>query len=338
MNDENNGASSTPEELEAASSDALAANDFASYEQAENAREGKAAPPQPTKPEAAAPSKDNADPAPDAATGKPVQEQRKPRTGEDRKAELAAEIADLLRQKAELQGKYVPAAAAGDKGDPPPPAKVEPPVEKRVAAQAGAPKKPFLSDKKADGSDVYASYGEFDDAKEAWLDEMIEFRAGQAIAARETAQTQAAADKVISDRWDAQVEAGKKEHADFAEIAFSKATPITNAMDGFILDPSTEHGAEILYKLGENGSAEGKRIAALPAYAAVRALLAIENSLGKPEKRTPVKTHSSAPSPATDLGARNTEPADRVQAALVDGDYARYEREANARDLKARTG
>jgi hypothetical protein len=335
--DEKAGASSTPEEINAASDAALAESDFSRYAAVENARDaGKAIPEAP-------PASSVKTPASEPGTDKSIQE-KKPKTGEDRKAELHAEIQELLRQRAELQGK-APAPGEnkpgetkpGEKKADPPPAAVTPPPAKPAAeavkpATGEAPKEPNLDD--------FATYAEYQKADRKYVRELVQFEAEQvakkAIAARDTERAAAESNAAAGKIWEAKVAAAKEEHADYAEVAFSKDTPITPAMDGFILD--SEHGARILYELGKDGSAEGKRIAALLPFAAVRALIAIEAGLTVPAAKTaPVKRiTTAAPAPATDLGSRNADPADPELAALTRGDTATYMRLANAREAKAR--
>jgi hypothetical protein len=328
MNDEQTGASSTPEELNAAQDAALASNDFAAYEQAENARDQNTALPE------VPPASSENTPVPEPGTPDKAIQEKKPKTGEDRKVELRNEIAELLRQRAELQGK----TDTGDKAAPPP-ATVTPPAAAAPATdKTAAPKKPSLND--------FATFAEYDAANDAYIADLVTFKASEAIAAAETKRAAAEQQKTLSDAWQSKVAVAKEEHADFADVAFSKDTPITNVMDGFIL--KSEHGPRILYALGENGSAEGKRIAGLDPYDAVRALIEIEAALPGQKAAAagsnrihlvpPVKKHTAAPPPATDLGGHATEPADGAAAALAAGDFTRYEALENAREIKARRG
>jgi hypothetical protein len=330
MPEDVNAAPSTAD-LDTAQDAALGASDYGRYAEVENAREQNKA-----LPEAPPPSSDKK-PAPEPGTDKSIQEKPKPKTGEDRKAELHAEIQELLRQRAELQGKT---GTPGAKAEPPlavtlpaavtPPAKAADPAKPAEAAKPGeAPTEPELDD--------FATYAEYQKADRKWVKDTIAFEARQAIASSNTERAAADAKAAASKVWQDKVAAAKEEHpADYAEVAFSKETPITPAMDGFILD--SEHGARILYELGKDASAEGKRIAALPPYAAVRALIAIEAGLATAAAKTiPVKrTTTAAPAPATDLSSRNAEPADAIMAALARGDVGEYTRLSNARDLKAR--
>lgn len=322
--DDKNGAPSTPEALDAAQDAALAANDFARYAEVENARDRSQA-----LPEAPPPSKDISDktPAPESGTEKPIQEKPKPKTGEDRKIELAAEIKELLRQRAELQGKTAANDSRGAKTADPPPAPVKADAKQEEPAAGEAPKKPKLDD--------FASYAEYDAANDRYVGDLVTFKAKELLAAHETERAAAETNKVLQKAWAEKVEAGKEEHADFAEVAFSAETPITPVMNDFILRSGV--GPQILYKLGENASAEGKRIAALQPFEAMEALVGIKLSLGAPVKKetAPVKRYTAAPPPVTDLGGTTAEPADGAVAALAAKDFTGYMARENARELKA---
>ncbi len=315
MADDNNADSSTA--LDLAQDKALAAGDVAAYNAIENAREqaektGKATP------EAPPPSSEIAAASETATT---TTQEKKPKTGEDRKAELHAEIQELLKKRAELQGKTEPPAEK--KPADPAPAAVEPP---KPPAGPKAPVEPQLAD--------FTTFAEYQAADRKYTRELVVFETQAAIAADRATQATQAANKTIEESWTKRVREAEALHDDFAAVAFSPTTPITPAMDGFIL--KCPIGPQVLYRLGENASAEGKRIAALDPFDTVEALAEIRNELSGKVTAPPARKHTAAPPPATDLGARNTDAADPVQAALNRGDVAAYMRLANARDAKAR--
>lgn len=319
--DEQAGASSTPEDINAASDAALGARDYTRYAEIENARERGTPIPEAPAP-SPAPSDQTAAPE-SAAAGTAIQE-KKPKGAEERKTELAAEIQDLLRQRAELRAETAkPADKPGEKKTEPPPAQ---PIAVKPEAKAEGPKKPKLDD--------FPTFAEFDAANDAYIAELVTFKATEVVTAREAEREAAAANKVKNDAWQTQITEAREDHADFAEVAFSKDTPITPVMDGFIRD--SQVGPRILYELGKDASAEGKRIAALGPYEAVRALVAIENGVAPAPKKgpPPVKKLTAAPAPATNLDGRDTENADPVMAALIAGDVPGYIAKANARDRK----
>jgi hypothetical protein len=329
MIDEKGGASSTPEEFNAAS-DAALASDPAEYMRLENERELAEATGKPL-PEVSAPSKkENSEkPASETGTEKEIQETKPGPKESQRIKELLTKRVEqeneIARLRAELNKGNTPEGKPGEKkaDSPPPPEK---------KADAGSPTKPSLKD--------FSTFDEYEVANDKYITELAEFKAKAAVAAARAEQEKAAADKAAADAWAKQRAEAEEEHADLAEVAFSKDTPITDVMDGFIRD--SEIGVRILYALGQNGSAEGKRIAALPVFKQARALIALEASIAgsrgtsQPEKKTaPVKKYTAAPPPATDLGAKDTESADPELAALKRGDTAEYIRLANAREAKA---
>ena len=322
MNDENNAESSTAT-IDHASDIALAGGDYAAYSEIENAREANTAQPE-APPASETPDKPAAS---EAAPAKTVQE--KPKNGEDRKAELKSEIAELLRQRAELQGKTAPVEKIAESTPAPVSPAAKPAVEVKPASAGDAPKKPSLND--------FATFAEYDAANDAYIADLVTFKATQIIANNETTRAAREQQNAHAAEWDKQVTAAREEHADFAGVAFSKETPITPVMDGFIL----KHGPRILYVLGQNGSAEGKRIAALDPYEAVEALIDLQRAL--PDSKspkvvpitTPVKKHTQAPPPATSLNGNASETGDQAVAALQEGDFAAYMARENAKELKA---
>lgn len=309
--------------LDQAQDQSLAEKDFQRYKAVEDARDRALR--TGVNPEAPPPSNKPSDPAAESDPAKKQQE-RKPKTGEDRKAELNAEIKELLKQRAELQGKI---ETPGEKKAEPPPADEAPVVEK-PEAKGKAPVKPALAD--------FATWSEYDTARDAYVEELVAFRAKEALAADKAEQKVADANRALEAGVQKSIAEGRKKYADFDEVALNAKTPISKAMDGFILDSDLR--AEVLYRLGENDSAEAKRIIALPVYKQVRALVEIEREFAELEKKPtpPVKKHTEAPPPATELGGRTSEPSDPVQAALNRGDVAGYMRLANARDAKAKSG
>lgn len=306
----------------APSEQAVAERDFKRYAEVENARQaGKPIP------EASAPSTKTsaaaekpAGTAPDPESGST---QEKPKGG--RKPDAEARIQQLLAENKALKEQ----AGTGVK----PPAD-PPPADKKPAetAKPDAPKRPVEED--------FATYGEFVEA-------LTTFRAKELIAADRAEREKAAADAKTAEEAQAaqqklseRFEAAKAAHPDFEEVAFSRTTPISEAMHEFLTD--SEHAGELLYKLGENGSAEGIRIAALSPMAAARELVKLEAAIaGEPAPKAPppVKPKTtSAPKPPTQLGGTNVAPADEADEALAAKDVTRYMRVMNEREHKKQRG
>lgn len=297
--------------------EALAANDFAAYSELENAREIASA----TGKEPPATEK----PAAESVTAPVVQETKPAKNAETRKAELKAEIDELLKKRAELQGKT---EAPGEKKADPPPAA----VETKPDTKDKAPVKPLLKD--------FETWQLYDEAKDKYDADILVLRVNEALAANAKQIKVATANKAIEDGLTASKAEAREMFDDFDAVALAPNTPISKATDGWILKHSKPggFGMHVLYRLGEHDGAEAKRIFALDAYDQVEELNAICAEFKGSIKAPPVKKVTTAPAPATDLGARNTEPADKVRAALAGGDFAKYEREANAADVRAKRG
>jgi hypothetical protein len=320
-----------PSSPTAATEQAVVADDFTRYVQVENARQaGKPIPDAPAaspKTSAAAPN----EPVETAPVTEPGSTQethkggRKP-DAEARIRELTAKI-KTLEEQAGKTGVTKPAD--------PPPAETKPADAKKPEAPQPPPEL----------SDFDGTYDEHRKLERKYYEDLAAYQAKLAVAADREERQKAAADaKALEEQNASQAklnerfEAAKKAHPDFAEVAFSPEVPITDVMDAFIRD--SELSGEVLYKLGENGGAEGKRIAALSPTAQARAMvqleLAITPGADKTEKtEPPVKPKTtSAPKPPTQLDGRNAAPADEVRAAVAADDVGAYIRLANARDLK----
>jgi hypothetical protein len=261
-------------------------------------------------------------PATESATVSQQQEPVKGKGAEARKAELRAEIQSLLKERDSLKAK--PDAIAA-----PSPAPKETRSEKPV--------KPVFGDK--DGE----TWEQFDKRNDEYLEKLVQHSLAEDRRAREKERADAettAANKRIEDGWNERVAAAKSKpgREDFAEVAFSKETPISPVMDGFILD--SDVGPEILYYLGSHVE-EAKAIAAATPYKAARALTVIEQSLNapatSPAKPAPaVIPTTRAARPATDLRATNSAPADEVRAAVEANDYTRFAELQNAKSIARR--
>jgi hypothetical protein len=328
-------AESSTAAFDEASDAALAAGDVERYQELENLREiaernGTALPeiPPPSK------KKATSETAADSETAPPQQE-KKPKTGEDRKVELHEEIQELLKQRAALKAELGEKPGEKKKADPPPAAAEMKPAA--AATKAKPPIEPKLDD--------FATYAEYQAADRAYIRELVKFEARETLeASRAEAEVQAANRAIETAIKERQAEA-REVYSDFDEVALDKDTPITPAMDGWILKNSKSangFGMHVLYRLGENKGAEARRIAALDAYDQVEALNEIRAEFragAKPETATlPVKKHTAAPPPAHELNARQSEPADPVMAALNRGDVAEYIRLSNAREIALRKG
>lgn len=328
MADENNAASSTAAEVTDKTVAAIEAQDFAAYQAEENARELAARNGTATKEEPPPSTEPSDQTVPVTETGKPATQEKKPKTGEERKAELKAEIDELLRKRAELQGK-IPETKPGEKKAADPPAA----ETGKTAKKAEAPVEPKLDD--------FATYAEYQAADRKYIRELVKFEAEQVVQDHQVSASVQAQNKVIEDALEARKAEAREMFADFDEVALDPGTPISKAMDGWILKNIKAAGAfgmHVLYRLGENRGAEAKRIHALDAYDQVEELNKLRDSFKTPPAKTNTagKAHTSAPPPATEVNGRTSTSSDPVMAALKSGDVEAYMREANAREAKAR--
>jgi hypothetical protein len=251
------------------------------------------------------------------------------KNADQRKAELNREIQDLLAQRNSLRAE-VQQPKPDVKADPPP-----------AAAKPDKPKPPSFGETGHEEE----TWAQFESRQQSHVEALAEFKAREVLRAdREEREQQSrkaeqeAQAKTVQEAWSGRVEAAKSKLADFAEVAFSETTPLNDAMLEILMD--SERGPEILYQLGLNGSAEGKRIFSLSKIQAQRELLKIEGSLSEPAKEppkpAPVVPITKAARPAVNLNATGGAPVDPLRDAVERDDVAAYFEEANRRDVERR--
>lgn len=177
----------------------------------------------------------------------------------------------------------------------------------------------------------------YTDARDAWNRQ--QWRAEQeAENNRRTAQEAAI-------RLQEKLLASEAAHEDWDTVMNSPAvksirlTPEAQGALNAYLARKSEHPGELLYHLGKNPD-QFRKIANGDALTVISELARIEAGLngkaGPVAAPAPVKKHSSAPAPITELAARNAGVGDEVTEAVRSGDYKAYERAANARELASR--
>ena len=268
---------------------------------------------------------------PAAASATAPTQEHKGKGADARKAELNAEIQDLLKKRAELRAEVD--GKTGVTAEPPTAKPKEPKLEK--------PKAPVFGEDGHDGE----NWQQFEARREAHTEALAEYKAKEVLRAdreqREKERLEAdtkAANQAIEESWKARLETAQAKHADFAEVAFSKDVQISPVMDGFILD--SDIGPEILYYFGSHVD-EANAIAAMPPYKAARALAKIESGLGEPsgespKPKTPVTPITKAAKPATDLRATQSAPTDERAAAIEANDVTRFIEIENAKTVAKR--
>lgn len=265
-----------------------------------------------------------------AASAAAPKTERNSKTKEDserRWKELSENYGSAQRRIEELERRLLSQpAASSDK-----------PASQPVAETAKAA--PTLEDVDANGKAKYQTLADWQKAYGEWMEENIlskvESRQTKAQQEKVQADNKAALDKRAND----QFATGRKNHADFDEVALNKELPIAmgSVVDIFILD--SDFGHEILYELGKNPE-ELKRINGLHPIRQARELSKMEakfsgatSATEKTERLIP-----KLPAPVTELSARNTRGGDEAEAALARGDTSAYMRIVNAREIASRKG
>lgn len=260
-----------------------------------------------------------ADPPPAKESSEAVKTEPEPDKQQEKHTPGAEKrIKELLAKIKELEAKPAPAP------------REEAAAPKPKAEKLEAPAEPDPS--------KYETWGEYQKAEREYYRDLARYESRQAVEAdraqrakeAETARV-AETNKQIEESWKQRTAAVRKEHSDFDSVAFSADIPISAPMDQYIL--RSEHGARVLYHLGKNLEA-ARAIFQLDPIDAVRELVKIELSLQAPPA-APVKPKpTAAPKPVTELGGRNTVPEDEAEDAVAAGDFSRFQRVMNRRDLK----
>jgi hypothetical protein len=250
---------------------------------------------------------------------------RKPKTAEDRKAELNREIQSLLARKNQLTQEV----ETGVTRTPPTaaqPAAVQPKPAAAATQPADADARPDPR-QKADGS-RWKDWNEYESAKDQWL-----IREGVRQADRANQQrAQQAQQQQLAQTWRERCDeaASDPEMPEFQKVAFNAQLPINPATHQFIV--RSPIGPKILFHLGQNPTVAAELAKCDPlTTASILGVLAYElgnrstaapgAKAGKPAAGAVPKTKQSrTPDPAVDLGARNSAPADEEEAAVRNDD------------------
>lgn len=271
-------------------------------------------------------------PAPDSEPGNSQEQKKGKHNAESRIRELNAENKRIKAELDRLLASQQPATPQS----PAPQQQQQPKAPQR-------PVRPKLED--------FDNIDKYDAALDKYHEDLSDFKASQKIAELQASQARQANERrtqeinrQIETHWKGQVESARAAHADFDDIAGTGTEgrsdgakiPINPVMDGFIL--SSNHGAEVLYKLGSDLK-EAERISKLAPADCLRALVRLEMTAEKPAESTPSpapKKVTSAPPPTRDIQARNSAPADEIGKAVADDDFRAFYRLQNQKDLAAR--
>ena len=280
---------------------------------------------------------------PPAGDDKTQQQQAQPKGGKKETAEQR--IKNLLAKNKQLQADLDRAKNGTQPGEKPAESPTAKPTEPKTS-KLEAPVKPRFEDFKD------KSYEEFEAAKDAYFEALTDYKAAKAIEAdraervKEAREAEAAkTQKQIEQSWTERMAQAVKDYPDYGDVVFADGNlradiPHSSAMDEYILD--SEVGPAILYHLAKNLD-ETRRIAGLNPIRAAAALRDMEVAITgeRPAKVTPItgapkpKITNAGPIPTT-VSGRGAPPSDVVEAALKAGDFATYQREQNARELRTR--
>lgn len=261
-------------------------------------------------------------------------------TAEERKAQLKAEIADLLKQRDAL--------------------KAPPQAETRAESAPAKPQQPAYTRPKPKADDVddsgKARYATYDDYVEAVADWKAEQRIAQVEQARQQQQQMNAMAEKLAE--------SKQRYPDLEQHIVPVANALFNdqsiplAVKGYI--DSSPVLVDLLYVMGSDQKelAEFQQLARTNSYAAMRKLAVLESlvqqelssgkaqaDVGRNERgqfttaaKPPEKKITSAPPPPAELGGKGTPPADATETALESGNFRAYRAAANAKDLARSKG
>lgn len=244
----------------------------------------------------------------------------KPRAdnADTRKQQLAAEIQDLLRQRALLRRD------------------LEAPPARPDARPAGPSPAPGATDPEPDPEDT-SRYpdGLYDrrfmkDQANWEAREVLRSERAAAIERHQQAEAQDRAFKRLEAFYE-RVNEAKAKYPDFEQKLSTVQIREGSPIDVWVMD--SDLGAELLYGPLSN-VAEVRRIAALPALQQVRELVKLEASL----QPAAAKQISDAPAPPRTLGDRTTTSGDPVDRAVRAHDVAAFLAAENERDMARMRG
>lgn len=262
--------------------------------------------------------------------GKP----QEPKPGEKRKSQLADEIQQLLRQRAEIRRDLERAQA--ERGVKP----TESPAEPKAGAGLKKPRAEDYADK---------TWEEYEAARDKYYEDLAEAKAKAAVEA-DRRERQAEAQRQVHQKRNQEIESNwskrsseyRKNHPEAKDfdaairaMVESELIPENSYLDQWILN--SDNGPALAYHFATNPD-DILRIGELTAIAASRELAKLELSLGT---KTPAPTQQKTtvlPNPPTNVSARATPPGDEAEAAYQGGGFRKWMEIENRRELAARKG
>ena len=259
--------------------------------------------------------------------GKP----QEPKPGEKRKSQLADEIQQLLRQRAEIRRDLERSQA--ERGVKP----TESPAEPKAGAGLKKPRAEDYADK---------TWEEYEAARDKYYEDLAESKAKAAVEAdrrerQAEAQRQAhqKRNQEIESNWSKRSSEYRKNHPEAKDfdaairaMVESELIPENSYLDQWILN--SDNGPALAYHFATNPD-EILRIGELTAIAASRELAKLELSLEVPKQNAPTEKVIVLPKPPTDLSAKGAATEDAVAVAVKNEDFLSFRRAQNAKELAA---
>lgn len=342
--------------------------DFRSFRESENraaiARQtGKPEPGKPAAPAASKPEASSAEgkepeekAAPASEAGKKPSQEPKRTTAVDRKAELNAEIRDLLKQRDALR------AEVSGKPDVKPESSPAPAKPKAEASKAlEAPKKPQLSD--FSGDDAWQKYEE---ARDKYYEDLADYKAAKRLDDYVQRQREEATRRELL----TSVESAKGRYGPESEAAIAQAADVL-ASDEIPVEVrrvinDSDVMIDLLYVAAKDPAeldafvslAKSNPLAAVKKIAVMEHLIRQELAQGgksgqepteraMPERgedgkfvssKPPEKPQTKAPAIGTEVSGRGSAPPDPTEQAVKTGDFRKFREVENAKLMERYRG
>lgn len=267
---------------------------------------------------------------PNESTQDESREQKPKKGAESRKAQLSAEIQDLLAKRAKAREEYQAElaeleTARAKKQAKSPDAAGEAPAS-GATFEEPEPEPPNEDDFE-DLESLRKAEREYERKARAWEAKKAVFEERQREHQQSQQQRQKVAEQRLAQEWAQKVQQAKARYEDFEKVAFNEKLPLNDKAVERI--PRMAHGADVLHYLGSHPE-QAADLARLGPDDTVLALADIERALAATLPKTKTVTGSLPPPPA--IGGTSKTPDDPVQAAVNAGDFSRYMEEMNRRD------
>lgn len=269
--------------------------------------------------------------APEVKQEEPKAKSRK--TAEDRNKELAAQIQESLKTRADLR-REIDELRKERESAAPTVAKTEPIKPVTAPTTLEKPKPPSL--------DTWeGTLEEFEAARAEYSDKLIDWKLAEKERSEQLRKDQQEFEGE-SRQYAERAREYLKERPDYP-IAEQYARDFLGAVGNAVVRQVMRSpvGPQIIFHLFENDQAEALRIAktgdpVAVAYEIGKIEAALSGKRAPAASGSPVKKVSNAAPPPTELSAAKSAPGDEADAALASGDFATYKRIMNARERQRR--